>query len=39
MNAGDKTIGNGSYVNFYGLLMDVVFKKNYAFSSGIIVSL
>src|SRR6266550_4217851 len=40
MNAGDKNIqANGSYVGCsYGLLMDAVFKKNYAFSSGIIVS-
>ena len=40
MNAGDKNIqANGSYVGFaYGLLMDVVFRKNYAFSSGILVS-
>jgi len=40
MNAGDKNISaNGSYFGFsYGLLLDYVFKKNYAFSSGVVVS-
>ncbi len=40
MNGGDKNIqSNGTYAAFsYGLLMDVIFQRNYAFSTGIIVS-
>lgn len=40
LNGGDKNLqSNGTYLGFsYGLLMDIVFKTNYAFSTGIIVS-
>src|SRR5580765_1493502 len=40
MTAGDASIKkNGSYIGFcYGLLMDVKIPKNYAFSTGLIIS-